>query len=311
MGWLWGSGKNEDSKDESGDPWRDLDPSLRDFLEKESPVKYQTAKPPPSPPSAREPSSQPGKSTSSKVAEATEASSSPTTPTLPAASLYPDGRYAHLWSTYRSQSEIEGATRSEQEKLSDVLQGYKERKAQIGRAAIENCSLEHTARFLKALGYLSTYDRPPELDEKIQMHADTLFHRMLDQERATEEAKAAGKPIPEFPPIVASLPDAALALSTQAPASSDTAASSPPQQVLLTPAQLSPKAQAQLAERLKGLSPAEREVEEKAVAMEIAAGQILAGQIGQLFEEQGKEKRERKARGEETFTDIVNGWFGW
>lgn len=145
MGWLWGSGKNEDSKDESGDPWRDLDPSLRDFLEKESPVKYQTAKPPPSPPSAREPSSQPGKSTSSKVAEATEASSSPTTPTLPAASLYPDGRYAHLWSTYRSQSEIEGATRSEQEKLSDVLQGYKERKAQIGRAAIENCSLEHTA----------------------------------------------------------------------------------------------------------------------------------------------------------------------
>lgn len=166
-------------------------------------------------------------------------------------------------------------------------------------------------RFLKALGYLSTYDRPPELDEKIQMHADTLFHRMLDQERATEEAKAAGKPIPEFPPIVASLPDAALALSTQAPASSDTAASSPPQQVLLTPAQLSPKAQAQLAERLKGLSPAEREVEEKAVAMEIAAGQILAGQIGQLFEEQGKEKRERKARGEETFTDIVNGWFGW
>lgn len=148
MGWLWGSGKNGSSKDNSGDPLRDLDPSLREFLEKESPVKYQTAKPPPSPSSAPNPSSQAAKSTSSKLAEPTEASASSsatTTPTVPAASLYPDGRYAHLWSTYRSQAEIEGATRSEQEKLADVLEGYRERKAQIGRVALENCALEQTA----------------------------------------------------------------------------------------------------------------------------------------------------------------------
>lgn len=136
MGWFGGSGKNESSKDNDGDPLRDLDPSLRDFLEKESPVKYQTAKPPPSP--------QPAKS-SSQLAEPTEASATPTTPTVPAASLYPDGRYAHLWSTYRSQSEIEGATRSEQEKLADVVAGYRERKAQIGRVALENCAIEQTA----------------------------------------------------------------------------------------------------------------------------------------------------------------------
>lgn len=149
------------------------------------------------------------------------------------------------------------------------------------------------------------------MDERIQMHADTLYHRMLDQERAIEEAKAAGKPIPEFPPIVASLPPAPRSPSTQASASSDTAVSSPPEQAYPTPAEFTPKMQAQLAERLKELSPAEREVEEKAVAMEIAAGQILGRQIDQLYEEQGKAKKERQARGEETVADKVNGWFGW
>lgn len=149
------------------------------------------------------------------------------------------------------------------------------------------------------------------MDERIQMHADTLYHRMLAQERATEEAKAAGKPIPEFPPIVASLPPASPSPSSQASASSDKVASSPPQQPDPTPAQLKPKVQAQLAQRLKGLSPAERELEEKAIAMEIAAGQILGRQIDQLYEEQGKEKKERKARGEETVGDKVSGWFGW
>ena len=143
------------------------------------------------------------------------------------------------------------------------------------------------------------------------MHADTLYHRMLDQERAIEEAKAADKPIPEFPPIVTSLPSTPLVPSTQASTPSDTAATSPPQQVDPTPAQFSPKVQAQLAERLKGLSPAERELEEKAIAMEIAAGQILGRQIDQLYEEQGKAKRERRARGQDTFADKVSGWFGW
>ena len=34
------------------------------------------------------------------------------------------------------------------------------------------------------------------------MHADTLYHRMLEQEAAIEAAKAEGRPVPAFPPLV-------------------------------------------------------------------------------------------------------------
>ena len=34
---------------------------------------------------------------------------------------------------------------TDQDKLHDIVEGYKERKAQIGRAALENCSMEQTA----------------------------------------------------------------------------------------------------------------------------------------------------------------------
>ena len=64
------------------------------------------------------------------------------TGSVPAESLFPDGRYAHLWKTYQSKSEIENANKSDQEKISDVLEGFKYRKAEIGRAALENCALE-------------------------------------------------------------------------------------------------------------------------------------------------------------------------
>lgn len=132
MGWFWGSSSDDDNN--SKDPMRDLDPSLRDFLTKESPVKYSssnpptTTAPPPSEPTAQTPS--------------TTTSSAPTEPGIPSQSLYKDGRYAHLWSTYQSQTSVENAAKSDQEKIQDVLEGYKYRKAEIGRAALENCALE-------------------------------------------------------------------------------------------------------------------------------------------------------------------------
>ena len=126
MGWLWGSDATTDS-----DPYRELDPELKEFLKKESPAKYTTApsKPPASelqtPEERREKES--AKQEQSKV---------------PRESLYQDGRYAHLWKTYTPKRELEDATKSDQEKLMDVLDGYKERKHQIGRVAMENCANE-------------------------------------------------------------------------------------------------------------------------------------------------------------------------
>lgn len=129
MGWFWG--KSDPPNPPDSDPLRDLDPSLRDFLSKESPVKYTPA-PPPAP-------------LPETPASPTTENPSPPKPVVPPESLFPDGRYADLWATYKPLSVIEAESKSDQEKLLDILEGYKERRAQIGRAAVENCVEEQMA----------------------------------------------------------------------------------------------------------------------------------------------------------------------
>lgn len=130
MGWLWGSNPHTPSTP-STDPLRDLDPTLRDFLHASTPS-TSPSPPPPPPPSQLPP-------------DPSLLAPESTTPTVPPQSLYPDGRYADLWRTYRPLSEIESATQTDQEKLMEVLEGYKQRKAEIGRTALENCALEQGA----------------------------------------------------------------------------------------------------------------------------------------------------------------------
>lgn len=137
MGWFWGASETKDGN-KSQDPLRDLDPSLRDFLAKESPVKYSSSNPPTTP----EPVPAPTLSPPSQHAAPDHNSDEGIGPKVPKESLYKDGRYAHLWKTYQSQAETEAAGKSDQEKIADVLEGYKYRKAEIGRAALENCALE-------------------------------------------------------------------------------------------------------------------------------------------------------------------------
>jgi hypothetical protein len=142
MGWFW-----ETSDDKGGsksqDPLRGLDPSLREYLAKESPVKYSSSNPPSTSPAPATP--QPARTAqapSSKASNPAPISDAPRENKVPPQSLYQDGRYADLWKTYQSQSETEAAGKSDQEKINDVLEGYKYRKAEIGRAALENCALE-------------------------------------------------------------------------------------------------------------------------------------------------------------------------
>ncbi|KAI4111658.1 MAG: hypothetical protein LQ339_000530 [Xanthoria mediterranea] len=359
MGWFGSNNNsspttsnNNNNNNNNNDPLRDLDPSLREFLEKESPVKYQTSAPPPTPPPP------PPKPTSDPASSNNDPSSS-TAPAVPPESLYQDGRYAHLWSTYRSRGEIESATKSDQEKLMDVLEGYKSRKAMIGKAALENCALEQAAmsdcymhgswkrrmsmcraengaftrcytmqaRFLKALGYLSAHDRPPEVDERIQMHADTLYHRMLDQERAVEEAKKSNLPIPEFPPLVTE-PRSPDPSSTPAPTTSTGQPISASAANLLSSAQpmshdqtrdmylkriLPPEAVAAQEKEWdrKGLSAEEKMLEARAMAMEAEAGLGVADQVGKIMQETKKGKEERRKQGTAGLGDTVSGWLGW
>lgn len=108
----------------SDDPLQDLDPKLREFLKKESPVKLDEKKP------------------ASKNVTTTSASASSGETTVPKESLFQDGRYAHLWKSYRPINEIENEYKSDEEKLGDLLTAFKQRRMGIGHAALENCAEE-------------------------------------------------------------------------------------------------------------------------------------------------------------------------
>lgn len=139
MGWFDGLfGSSESSANQrSSDPLSQLDPKLRQFLERESPVKYLASK---GDEAVADAAQQPV--TAQKAEQASASAAAAGRPAVPAQSLYQDGRYAALWKTYRPLAEIEAETKSDDERLMDVLDGYQERREQIGRAALENCALE-------------------------------------------------------------------------------------------------------------------------------------------------------------------------
>jgi hypothetical protein len=140
MGWFWGASDSNGSNPSSEDPLRNLDPTLRDFLAKESPVKYSSSNPPAQAQAAPIPSHQPEHHSTPK--QQSLESGTDTASQVPPQSIFKDGRYSHIWSTYQPQAEVEAAFKSDAEKINDVLEGYKHRKAEIGRAALENCALE-------------------------------------------------------------------------------------------------------------------------------------------------------------------------
>ena len=128
------------------------------------------------------------------------------------------------------------------------------------------------------------------------MHADTLYHRMLDQEEAIEAAKKEGKPIPAFAPLLSARPK----IKTQDPeVENKTNASDLPASV-----------QAGLKERLEKLSPEERILEERAIKAEIQAGEQVAERLGSLYQRQDEERQLRKDQGKETISDRVKSIFG-
>ncbi|KAJ9151919.1 Autophagy-related protein 6 [Pleurostoma richardsiae] len=328
MGWLDGLFGSSSEQD----PLRKLDPKLREFLEKESPVKFrpssdeqQVAEP-----RAQARPQQPG-TTGPPAAAAADGKSTEGPAPLPSESLYQDGRYAHLWKSYRPLAAVEAETKTDHERLMDVLEGYKERKASIGRAALENCALEQVdwsncmrsgdmvarmtmcraevkkfercymvqSRLLKALGYLSTHDRPPQVDEDIQMHADTLYQKMMEQEAAIEAAKAEGKPIPKFEPLFRRQnQQQQLAQGVVATEADDELAV------------LNPEAQKQWRQRLEKLPEADRETEEEAMRGELRAKVEVASKIEEFRQGKEEERKARKTQGSETITDKISSFFG-
>jgi hypothetical protein len=330
MSWFWSSSQ----KAQSDDPLNKLDPSLRDFLDKETPSKHETHD-----------GDNQRQSRDTQEISATGDAHSPTqdpaaAPVAPPQSLYQDGRYAHLWKTYVNHQDIENAAKSDADRLAEIVSVYKERKAEIGRAALENCvdfqlgikecfssgtwtqkagmckeenkafnrCFEMQSRFLKALGYLAI-QRSAEDDERIQMHADKLYHEMLDRERKIAEAKAQGLEEPSLPPLIE--PQATMkALGTDSAwAQARMIAQEKGQELKLS--SFSPDKQAEIRARLKGKSKAEQQLELQLVAGESRATLDYAIRIREQMEEERKNRADRRARGKETFGDTIKRYWGW
>lgn len=152
------------------------------------------------------------------------------------------------------------------------------------------------------------------------MHADTLYHRMMAQEAAIAEAKAAGLPEPQFAPMLPSVststtaapasmhdPTATTTAITPAPPASGSSKDDLPILMPETQAMLKPAAQAALRERMKDMTPTERELEEKGVLM---SGKSTT-ETAQLMMDIHEQRKKRREEGKGTFGDHISGWFGW
>ncbi|KXT06396.1 hypothetical protein AC578_6007 [Pseudocercospora eumusae] len=340
MGWF---GSWSGAGDSTNDLYNKLDPHLRDFLEKESPSNQAGG---------------PANSGSTSAPVSQTADAAPSTyrsqlglnspgvglknqetipehrPSVPTESLFQDGRYAHLWKNYRPQTEVEGAGKTDQDRLADVITEYKNRKADIGRAALENCveyqlaerdcltngslwkkmsmcreeSKEFNrcytmqARFLSALGYLSAQQSAEE-QEKIQMHSDKLYHEMLERERVQREAAKQGREEEELPSLIdpektmkALGPDSSWARSRQRAIEMGMSTNL---------SSYTPEKQDEIKKRIEGLPPRERELELQLIAAEARSQMDYAERIAENMETEKRHREERRARGKETIGDTL------
>ena len=129
--WLW-----RDSSSSSKDPVEGLDSSLKEFLKDQRPAEYK----PTAPTGESSGADGLGQTKSRREKDLPDTNKVYEGRPLPKASLYQDGRYAHLWKTYTPESELVSASESPTTRLTDLFQG---RKSRIEDAALENCAEEN------------------------------------------------------------------------------------------------------------------------------------------------------------------------
>jgi hypothetical protein len=334
MGWLWGSDNGSTDK---------LDSSLQDFLKKEAP----TGPKPVLPAAPKEKPVEPSNPTTTPTVTATATSeqTGPEKPTVPRESQFQDGRYAHIWKNYTPQHILDDRGKNEQDKLRDLVEAYNDRKAGIGRIAMENCALEYMeqfecfsnpktwtalgtlcnaesrkfnrcydtqSKFLKALGYLTMEERAPEEDEKIQMHADKLYQRMLQQEAEIEKAEKEGRSRPTFEGLLSKQHIADNMANNTAP--------DPTASTRIIPgtkdendiwSQVKPEARIAYEQKLASLPPEQQEVERMAVLGELKAQTGITKKVAETFLEERIERIKRREAGQATLGDTIKYWWGW
>jgi hypothetical protein len=327
MGWLWSSG-NDGSTDK-------LDSSLQDFLKKEAPTGPKPTLPsaPKKSPKATDPAS-----TSTAPPAQTEAK----TPPVPPQSQFQDGRYAHLWKNYTPQNILDDRGKNEQDKLRDLVEAYNDRKAGIGRIAMENCAIEYMeqfecfrrpktwtalgtlcnaesrkfnrcydiqSKFLKALGYLTMDERSVEEDERIQMHADKMYQHLLQQEAEIEKAEKEGRPRPKFESLLSNQSiSRAMAGSASSPAQTPTLS---PEVEADIWSKIKPEARKEYEKKLAELPPEQQEVERMAVLGELRAQTGISKTVEETFVEERIQRMKRRESGQATIGDQIKYLWGW
>lgn len=156
------------------------------------------------------------------------------------------------------------------------------------------------------------------------MHADALYHRMLDQEAAAADAKAQGLPAPSFGPLVplsdqTTLQQQQHTTSTGAPVSASAAATlesarpvSYEQGIDAYLRRLKPEVRQGLhAEwEQKKYSDEEKLLAARAYAMEAEAGVDTANHVAHLMEQVQRGREQRRKDGTASVGDYVSGWLG-
>lgn len=290
MGWLWGS------KDSGKDPTKNLQPDLKEFLNKQDTRPYLTAE---ESKTTITPDPEPQRTSNTTKEQA------PEDRPLPKQSLFQDGRYKDLWKTYIPQEQDVVVTSTAAER---VVTAKKNRREQLHRVALENCAFEEElkmncfttgtaanraratmtmcnqetkafnrcyqlqAKFLQALGYMSDPSSTNADEEKIQMHADKLYHRMMDYEAAVDEAKATNQPVPPLSSV----------FNPNKPAPS------------IEEINLPPKMEKSLKKPLHELPPHERELAARAILQEAKLAQVYADDFFKYTTTLNEDRKERQ-----------------
>lgn len=335
--WFWGTSS------ETKDPVNDLDPSLRSFLEKESP-KAHTSVPKEKPSwlsQAERQSGLPPSDPSPSPPQPTAAEDDDDKPKVPPESLFQDGRYAHIWKNYKPLAQIEEAGKTTSDKLHEIHDVHAARRTSTAQAARENCveyeaaytdclssttwnskmfmctteqralsrCVDMQVRFLKALGYMGAVgDR--EAEERAQMHADRLFQRMIEQEKAREEARKEGREPPSFEPILS--PASVSAAMGAAPARQlRQGGSEAKAEDAFDPSDIPAKYHAAFYEETKDKSPEEAQIWKESLKQEIKHRTEYAIKYKAAMELEKEQRQKRFDRGAPTIGDRMKRWWGW
>ena len=155
------------------------------------------------------------------------------------------------------------------------------------------------------------------------MHADSLYQRMLEQEKAIEAAKEAGQPVPTFPSLIPKTRSPAQftppMLSSTPPPSSDESAlekdSRPADGSQTTQKKrefkLTDAARADLRKKTKDQPQIVKDLAEQAVQAEAEADIQTQDRLHDLISSRERARKERREKGEATVADTISGWLGW